>query len=44
MSYNAAFSLYWVVSNLIAMVQQLVINKVLDAKDKKAELEAANQQ
>lgn len=44
MSYNAAFSLYWVVSNLIAMVQQVVINRVLDAKDKKAEIKADAQQ
>lgn len=41
LSYNAAFSLYWVASNLIAMVQQVVVNKWLDAKDKKAEAEAA---
>lgn len=37
LSYNAAFSLYWVVSNLIAMVQQYAVNKALDMKEKKAE-------
>ena len=40
LSYNAAFSLYWVVSNLIAMVQQVAVNKVLDMKEKKAEVQA----
>ena len=34
---NASFSLYWVTSNLIAMVQTFAINKYLDMKDKKAE-------
>lgn len=34
-SYNAGFSLYWVISNLIAAVQGVVLNKVFDAKDKK---------
>ncbi|MGN0778608.1 MAG: YidC/Oxa1 family membrane protein insertase [Aristaeellaceae bacterium] len=36
-SSNASFSLYWVVSNLIAMVQTFGINKYLDMKEKKAE-------
>lgn len=35
-SYTAAFALYWVASNLIAMVQNWGINKYLDAKDRKA--------
>lgn len=35
-SYTAAFALYWVASNLIAMVQNWGINKYLDAKEKKA--------
>lgn len=35
-SYTAAFALYWVASNLIAMAQNWGINKYLDAKDKKA--------
>ena len=35
-SYTAAFALYWVASNLIAMVQTWGINKYLDAKEKKA--------
>lgn len=33
-SYNAAFALYWVTSNLIAMAQNFVINKYLDHKEK----------
>jgi len=33
-SYNAAFALYWVTSNLIAMAQNTVINKYLDHKEK----------
>ena len=32
-SYNAAFALYWVTSNLIAMGQNFAINKYLDHKD-----------
>lgn len=40
LSYNAAFSLYWVVSNLIAMVQQYAVNKVLDMKEQKAKTAA----
>ena len=37
--YSAAFALYWVSGNLIMMVQTLIINKVLDNKEKeKAEL------
>ncbi len=43
-SSSAAFSIYWVVGNLIAMVQQVVINKVMDAQDKKAEIAAGTQQ
>ena len=37
-SYNGAFALYWVTSNLIAMVQTYFINKILDkrAANKKA--------
>lgn len=35
-SYNAAFSLYWVVSNVFAWVEGLVINKVLENKEKAA--------
>ncbi len=35
-SYTAAFALYWVASNLIAMVQNWGINKYLDMKEKKA--------
>ncbi len=37
--YNAAFAVYWVTSNLIAMVQNWGINKYLDHKEAK---EAAN--
>ena len=35
-SYSSAFALYWVASNLIAIVQNWAINKYLDAKEKKA--------
>ena len=35
-SSNAAFALYWVAGNLVSMVQTLVINKVLDSKEKNA--------
>lgn len=35
-SYTAAFALYWMASNLIAMVQNWGINKYLDMKEKKA--------
>ena len=31
-SYNGAFALYWVTSNLIAMVQTYFINKIIDRK------------
>ena len=35
-SYSSAFALYWVAGNLVSMVQTLVINKVLDSKEKNA--------
>lgn len=35
-SYTAAFALYWVASNLIAMAQTWGMNKYLDAKEQKA--------
>ena len=35
--YNAAFALYWVTSNLIAMAQNFCINKYLDHKEAIAE-------
>jgi len=35
-SYTAAFALYWVASNLIAIAQNWGINKYLDMKEKKA--------
>lgn len=34
-SYNAAFALYWVVSNIYAWVENTVFNLVLDKKEKK---------
>lgn len=34
-SYSAMFALYWVVSNLFAWVEQLVLTKIFDAEDKK---------
>ncbi len=33
-SYSSAFALYWVAGNLVSMVQTLMINKVLDNKEK----------
>jgi YidC/Oxa1 family membrane protein insertase len=35
-SSNAAFALYWVVSNLYALVQMYIVNKVLDKKQLRA--------
>ncbi|MEG0491642.1 MAG: YidC/Oxa1 family membrane protein insertase [Clostridia bacterium] len=37
-SYNAAFSLYWVVSNVFAWVEGIVLNKMFDAKEAAAEM------
>lgn len=34
-SYNAGFSLYWVTANIIAAIQNIVLNKYLDAKERK---------
>ena len=34
--YSAAFALYWVAGNLVMMTQTLIINKVLDSKEKAA--------
>jgi len=34
--YNAAFALYWVTSNLVAMVQNFIINWYLDKKENEA--------
>ena len=36
--YSSAFALYWVTGNLAMMVQTVIINKVLDNKDKKAKI------
>ena len=36
LGYSSAFALYWVAGNLVSMVQTLVINKVLDDKEKQA--------
>ncbi|MBO7662821.1 MAG: YidC/Oxa1 family membrane protein insertase [Clostridia bacterium] len=33
-SYSSAFALYWVAGNVVSMVQTLVINRVLDDKEK----------
>lgn len=38
---NASFALYWVISNVISTVQSLVMNKILDAREKKQAQEAA---
>ena len=37
-SYSSAFALYWVMGNLASMVQTVLINKVLDDREKKAAL------
>jgi len=34
-SYNALFSLYWVISNIFAWIQSVVMNKYFDSMDKK---------
>ncbi|HNW87111.1 MAG TPA: YidC/Oxa1 family membrane protein insertase [Candidatus Limiplasma sp.] len=34
-SYNAGFSIYWVMANLISWAQGLVLNKIFDEQDKK---------
>ena len=34
-SYNALFSLYWVISNVFAWIQSIVLNKVFENMDKK---------
>ncbi len=34
-SYNALFSLYWVISNVFAWIQSVVLNKVFENMDKK---------
>jgi len=39
-SSNAAFSLYWVVTNIVSMVQQLVFKKFFEAQDLKAAAQA----
>ena len=41
LGYSAAFALYWVAGNLVSMVQTVVINKVLDNKEKKTAAVAA---
>ena len=42
---NAAFSVYWAVANIIAIVQNIVLNKYFDIQDKKkAAAEAAQSQ
>lgn len=37
--YNAAFAVYWAAANIIAIVQQIVLNLYFDHKDKLAEAE-----
>ena len=36
--YSSAFALYWVTGNLVMMAQTVMINKILDNKDKKAKI------
>lgn len=37
-SYNALFSLYWVISNVFAWIQSIVLNKVFENMEKKEKL------
>ena len=37
-NYSSAFALYWVMGNVASMVQTVVINRVLDAREEKARL------
>ena len=37
-NYSSAFALYWVMGNVASMVQTVVINRVLDAREEKAKL------
>lgn len=37
-SYNAGFSIYWVMANLISWGQGLVLNRIFDAQDQKKQL------
>ena len=37
-SYSSAFALYWVMGNIASLAQTLVINKVLDDREKKAQV------
>ena len=37
-NYSSAFALYWVMGNVVMIVQTLVINKLLDAKENKTAL------
>ena len=34
--YSSAFALYWVMGNVVSMVQTLIINRILDDREKKA--------
>ena len=36
--YSSAFALYWVTGNLVMMAQTLLINKLLDEREKKAKI------
>ncbi len=38
-SYNAIFALYWVVSNIFAWVQSIVMNKIFESKEKQESVE-----
>lgn len=40
LDYNAGFALYWVASNAFALLQTLIINRMLDAREKKEALAA----
>lgn len=43
-TYNSAFALYWAAANIIAIVQQIVLNKYFDHKDKLAAAAAAQEE
>ena len=35
--YSSAFALYWVMGNIVMMVQTMIINRILDEREKKAQ-------
>ena len=37
-SYSAAFALYWVMGNIVSIGQTLLINKILDSREKNGQV------